>query len=340
MNYRHAYHAGNFADVLKHACWRACSIISGARRRRSASSIPMPAPGAMRSPRRRPARPANGTAASRRLIGPEAKPLPPGGAASCEPYLDAVRAENGRAASTHYPGSPAIALRLMRAQDVLIANELHPEDVRAEGRPRARPRAKVMALDGWVALKALLPPKERRGVVLIDPPFEEPGELERIAAGLAQALQRFATGTYLAWYPIKDPQPIRRFHTRRPPRGAEHAARRVADPARPSTPTASTAAGSSSSIPLTRWRRDLAVVLPELAPPVAAVGGGAELPSGLDRNPRTRSTAGGRRYETAVCVEPVKASANLPCAGLSITDTPCSSGGLTDPAETAETVQR
>ena len=69
-----------------------------------------------------------------------------------------------------------------------------------------------MALDAWVALKSLLPPKERRGVVLIDPPFEEPDELERMADGIAQGLQRFATGIYVAWYPIKDLKPIARFH--------------------------------------------------------------------------------------------------------------------------------
>ena len=69
-----------------------------------------------------------------------------------------------------------------------------------------------MALDAWVALKALLPPKERRGVVLIDPPFEETDEFDRMADGLAQALQRFATGVYIAWYPIKDPKPVARFH--------------------------------------------------------------------------------------------------------------------------------
>ena len=92
-----------------------------------------------------------------------------------------------------YPGSPAIALRLMRAQDTLIANELHPEEqARLKAAVGADRRAKAMALDAWVALKSLLPPKERRGVVLIDPPFEEAGEFDRMAEGLAQGLQRFA----------------------------------------------------------------------------------------------------------------------------------------------------
>src|SRR5262249_57579019 len=73
-------------------------------------------------------------------------------------------------------------------------------------------RVKVLGLDAWVALKALLPPKERRGIVLIDPPFEERDELASMATGLAQAVERFATGLYVAWYPIKDPGPVARFH--------------------------------------------------------------------------------------------------------------------------------
>ena len=92
--------------------------------------------------------------------------------------------------SPSIPGSPAIALGLMRAQDTLIANELHPEEqALLKAAVGADRRAKVMALDAWVALKALLPPKERRGIVLIDPPFEEKGELDRMVAGLAQGLR-------------------------------------------------------------------------------------------------------------------------------------------------------
>ena len=91
-----------------------------------------------------------------------------------------------------YPGSPAIALRLMRAQDTLIANELHPEELaRLKAAIGADRRAKVMALDAWVALKSLLPPKERRGIVLIDPPFEEARELDR----MVEAWRRACSGS-------------------------------------------------------------------------------------------------------------------------------------------------
>src|SRR5207344_721439 len=201
MNYRHAYHAGNFADVLKHvvlalvieymkrkaAPFRVIDVHGGAGRY-ALTSVEADKTGEWQG-------------GIGRLLGPDARPLPPDVARHLQPYLDAVRRENAGAALDVYPGSPAIALRLMRAQDTLIANELHPEErahlTAAIGADR---RAKVMALDAWVALKSLLPPKERRGIVLIDPPFEEARELDRMVEGLAQGLQRFATGIYLAWY--------------------------------------------------------------------------------------------------------------------------------------------
>jgi 23S rRNA (adenine2030-N6)-methyltransferase len=213
MNYRHAYHAGNFADVLKHAVL--ALVIDYLKRKDAPFRIIDTHAGAGRYA-------LDSTQAAKtgewrrgigRLIGGDAAPLPPDVASLLAPYLDAVRAENAGEGIGIYPGSPLIALRLMRQQDVLVANELHPEELAllkaAIGRDR---RVRLMALDGWVALKSLLPPKERRGIVLIDPPFEEEGELERLAGGLAQGLRRFETGVYLAWYPIKDPKPVRRFH--------------------------------------------------------------------------------------------------------------------------------
>lgn len=212
MNYRHAYHAGNFADVLKHAAL--ALVIEYLKRKEAPFRIIDTHAGRGRYD-------LNSAEAAKtgewqtgigRLLGPGATPLP-AAARSMAPYLDAVRAENGGQMLGVYPGSPLIARRLMRAQDTLIANELQPEErtqlKAVMGRDR---RVKVMALDGWVALRSLLPPKERRGVVLIDPPFEEDRELMRLAEGLAQGLQRFATGVYLAWYPIKDPKPVARFH--------------------------------------------------------------------------------------------------------------------------------
>jgi 23S rRNA (adenine2030-N6)-methyltransferase len=124
-----------------------------------------------------------------------------------------VRACNPDGRLRFYPGSPCLALALMRPQDRLVANELHPEDAaKLDLNLAGDRRAKVLGLDGWLALKAQLPPKERRGVILVDPPFEEAGELDRLVQGLQHAMRRFAGGVYLLWYPIKDPRPITRFH--------------------------------------------------------------------------------------------------------------------------------
>jgi 23S rRNA (adenine2030-N6)-methyltransferase len=212
MNYRHIYHAGNFADVLKHAVL-ARAITYMVRKDTPFRVIDTHAGGGRYLLT---AREAAATGEFKggiaRLIGQGAMPLPPGLAGFLDPYLKAVLAENTTAQLESYPGSPLIALSLMRATDRLIANELHQEErahlKAAIGRD---PRVKLMALDAFVALKALLPPKERRGIVLIDSPFEAPGELERVAEGLRQGLQRFATGVFIAWYPIKGIKPINRF---------------------------------------------------------------------------------------------------------------------------------
>jgi 23S rRNA (adenine2030-N6)-methyltransferase len=110
--------------------------------------------------------------------------LPQPAAGLLGPYLDAVRATNGDGELTRYPGSPLVVRRLLRRQDRLSLIELHPEDAAAlkalfDGDFQTR----VMQLDGWLALGAHLPPKEKRGLVLVDPPFEEAGEFERLIDG-------------------------------------------------------------------------------------------------------------------------------------------------------------
>jgi 23S rRNA (adenine2030-N6)-methyltransferase len=213
MNYRHSYHAGNFADVLKHAVL--ALVLEYLKRKEGAFRVIDTHAGTGRYALTslEAAKTGEWQAGIGRVIGAGAEPLPPQVARRLQPYLDLVRRENADGALTVYPGSPAIALALMRPQDTLIANELHPEDrPLLEAVLGSDRRAKVMGLDAWVALKSLLPPRERRGVVLIDPPFEERDELDRLAAGLAQGVRRFATGVYIAWYPIKDPRPVARFH--------------------------------------------------------------------------------------------------------------------------------
>jgi 23S rRNA (adenine2030-N6)-methyltransferase len=102
----------------------------------------------------------------------------------------------------------------MRHDDSLVANELHPEDFDELAELFAGDRqVKVMSLDAWTAVKALLPPRERRGVTLIDPAFEETGELGRLVDALAAGVRRFATGTFLMWYPIKEARPVAAFRS-------------------------------------------------------------------------------------------------------------------------------
>ena len=213
MNYRHAYHAGNFADVLKHVVF--ALVLEYMKRKAAPFRVIDTHAGAggyaLTSPQAEKTGEWQGGIA--RLMGPDAKPLPPSAALPLQPYLEVVRRHNRGDALAAYPGSPAIALGLMRPQDTLIANELHPEErMLLQAAVGGDSRAKLMTLDAWVALKALLPPPERRGVVLIDPPFEAKDEFDRLATGLAQGLQRFATGVYIVWYPIKDTKPVARFH--------------------------------------------------------------------------------------------------------------------------------
>jgi 23S rRNA (adenine2030-N6)-methyltransferase len=213
MNYRHAYHAGNFADVLKHVVL--ALVIDYLKRKPAPFRIVDTHAGSGRYALDSEAAAKTGEweGGIGRILGTGASPLPPAVAARMGSYLDAVRAENVGQTLHFYPGSPLIARRLMRDGDALVLNELHPEEhVLLKAAVGGDRRVKVLALDGWLALKAQLPPRERRGIVLIDPPFEQEGELQRMADGLAEGLRRFATGVYLAWYPIKDPKPVAKLH--------------------------------------------------------------------------------------------------------------------------------
>lgn len=197
MNYRHGYHAGNFADVFKHAIL--ARVLAHLNAKDAAYRVidTHAGAGSYDLDGRQARATGEHLGGIRRLHGN----LPAGKALELlQPYLDAVAGH-----APLYPGSPLIAQQLTRAQDALVFCELHPEEhaalVQAVGRDR---RAKLLALDGWTALKSLLPPKERRGLVLIDPPFEEPAEFRRIADGIEEAMRRFATGIYLVWYPVKN----------------------------------------------------------------------------------------------------------------------------------------
>jgi 23S rRNA (adenine2030-N6)-methyltransferase len=209
MNYRHIYHAGNFADVVKHAALT--RLIEYLKRKDKAFRVIDTHAGTGRYDLS--SATAQKTGEWRTGIGAILEGAITGDAALLlAPYLEAVRAQNPRAELSTYPGSPLIARRLLRKQDRLTAIEKHPDDAHAlAGLFAGDFQARVIELDGWLALGAHLPPKEKRGLVLVDPPFEEPGEFERLVDGLIRAHRRWPGGIYALWYPIKDRRAVNSF---------------------------------------------------------------------------------------------------------------------------------
>ena len=196
MNYRHAYHAGNFADVVKHVTLVA--ILLHLRKKEKPFRVIDTHAGAGLYDLGGDAATRTGEAAEgiAKLSDLADASLP----VALSTYLDLVR----NAGPERYPGSPLLAAQLLRANDKLMAIEKHPEEEGALAAALAPfKNAKAVCADGYTRLAALLPPPERRGLVLIDPPFEAEDEFAKITEALASARKRFATGIYLVWYPIK-----------------------------------------------------------------------------------------------------------------------------------------
>jgi 23S rRNA (adenine2030-N6)-methyltransferase len=211
MNYRHAFHAGNFADVVKHLTL--ARVIDYLRRKAAPFRFidthagiglyDLAGEAGARSPEWQ-------KGIARLYDGPGFTRLADAKSevgSLLAPYLDIVEAvnrEKGADRLRYYPGAGEIARRMMRADDRIVVNELHPTDARLLREQMARDRRVVtMEIDGWTAVKSLLPPKERRGVVLIDPPFEQAGDFKRLEAALEAAHSRFDCGIVMLWYPIK-----------------------------------------------------------------------------------------------------------------------------------------
>lgn len=203
MNYRHIYHAGNFADVIKHIVLALCIDYL---KKKDAPFCVIDAHGGcglydLSSEQ------AQKTGEWISGIGmlDDVDNAPPDLAL----YLDVVQKDR---AQGRYPGSPMIAGRLIRAGDRLIANELHPEDnktLRMVMGPKKNVR--VTHLDAYECIRAHLPPAERRGLVLIDPPFEEKDEFERLTRQMQAWKKRWPTGIYLVWYPMKAHLPVQKL---------------------------------------------------------------------------------------------------------------------------------
>ncbi len=202
MNYRHAFHAGNFADVHKHSVL--ARILVHLRLKPAAFRVIDTHAGAGRYDLFAPEPNRSGEWHEGIECVWEARPQQ-GPAALLAPYLDTVAALNPDGKLRAYPGSPLIVKNLLRPQDRLIACELEPRSAASLAAAlRGDPRAKVVAIDGWTALGAYVPPRERRGLVLIDPPFEEAADFMRLSGALAAAHRKWPTGTYMLWYPIKE----------------------------------------------------------------------------------------------------------------------------------------
>jgi 23S rRNA (adenine2030-N6)-methyltransferase len=263
MNYRHAFHAGGPADVVKHAVLARILVYLRAKpaafrvidTHAGAGRYDLRGPEASRSPEWR-----DGIA--RLMSGPiddKARTL-------LTPYLDVASSLNAPGELAVYPGSPALVRALLRPQDRLVACELEPAAAAALAHNLSRERrVRTVAIDGWVALNAYVPPPERRGLVLIDPPFERDDEFARLAQSVEAAIRKWPTGIYLVWYPIK---------SRQEPDALARRLRRTAIPkilrievtfAPPSTPGRLAGCGLIAINPPWTLEDELAVILPELA---------------------------------------------------------------------------
>jgi 23S rRNA (adenine2030-N6)-methyltransferase len=277
MNYRHAFHAGGFADVIKHIVL--VRILVYLHEKEAAFRVIDTHAGAGRydltgEEARRGGEWLTGIARIMQARFSEKTH------ALVKPYLDIVRAFNPQGALSAYPGSPLIARALLRPQDRLTACEVEASARKhLIGALRRDAQARVVDLDGWMALPAFVPPNERRGLVLIDPPFEAKDEFERMAAGFAEAFAKWPTGVYVLWYPAKSR------------RASDGLARRVAEIAATTTsggkslrlefsvaPQTAAAALTSAGLlvvnPPWTLQGELKAILPELEKPLGQGGAG------------------------------------------------------------------
>jgi 23S rRNA (adenine2030-N6)-methyltransferase len=201
MNYRHAFHAGGFADVIKHIVL--VRILTYLQEKPAAFRVIDTHAGAgvydlTSDEGRRGGEWLTGIArVMQARFSEKTAPL-------VKPYLDIVRAFNPQRELASYPGSPLIARALLRPQDRMTACEVEPKArKRLIDALRRDTQARVVDLDGWLALPAFVPPKERRGLVLIDPSYEQKDEFDQLAEGFAGAFAKWPTGSFMLWYPVK-----------------------------------------------------------------------------------------------------------------------------------------
>jgi 23S rRNA (adenine2030-N6)-methyltransferase len=272
MNYRHAFHAGGFTDVVKHLIltriveylklkpgpFRVIDTHAGI------GQYDLTGEEAQRSP--------EWQEGIRRLF---ERDLPANAAALAAPYLDVVRGLNPGGGLIAYPGSPLLVRKLSRQQDRLSAIELHSEDAKSLGALFAGDiQVRVIHLDGWLALGAHVPPKEKRGLVLVDPPFEADGEWERLVEGLVKAYRRWPGGIYALWYPLKEPREVETFTAMLERTAIPKILRAELTIRKPSTPPRLFGTGMIIVNPPYTLEGELKTLLPALAPVLAGDGRG------------------------------------------------------------------
>jgi 23S rRNA (adenine2030-N6)-methyltransferase len=210
MNYRHGFHAGNFADVFKHVLLTRLLIYLGRKDAPFRVIDTHAGEGAYDLSSEEAERSGEWRAGVARLAGAE---MDASLRDLLSAYLDAVGPldEDGRPAL--YPGSPLIARRLMRRNDRAIFCELRPDAFETLQARFARDKSvKTILIDGYKGLSAFTPPKERRGLVLIDPPFEQRGEFRAMFEAFRDAHRKWPTGIYALWHPVKDIAETSAFH--------------------------------------------------------------------------------------------------------------------------------
>lgn len=202
LSYRHVFHAGNHADVLKHATLLAVLDYLNQKDKPYWVIDTHAGAGGYRLDSGRAKEHAEHASGIARLW--DRTDLPP----LLARYVEAVRVDNPDGRLKRYPGSPLLTLRALRSSDRLRLFELHPADVKllaqtiVAAAPDAQQRVAIAQTDGLVGLKALLPPPPRRGLVLIDPSYEDKRDYLLVINALKEGLQRFASGTFMLWYPL------------------------------------------------------------------------------------------------------------------------------------------
>ncbi|WP_297322710.1 23S rRNA (adenine(2030)-N(6))-methyltransferase RlmJ [uncultured Bartonella sp.] len=210
MNYRHIYHAGNFSDVFKHII--IARIIEYLKNKDHAFRVIDTHAGIGIYDLSSEEAQKTGEwfdGVGRILSKPVVREIEP----LVSPWLDVVVELNGsKDKLINYPGSPVLIRKLLRKQDRLTAIELHEADYKKlAGNFTGDYQARIIHLDGYLALGAHVPPKEKRGLIVVDPPFEKTDEFKQLIEGLIKAHRRFPGGIYALWYPVKHYNELNRF---------------------------------------------------------------------------------------------------------------------------------